>query len=200
MLRNVNPASTKPISSKKLHAFKFLDAEIINNIISRQIAKMNQIQTTNLHSPSSYLPTTDERTTTTTTTTTPNTDTNRRPSPQTMFRTSRFTRCPDPHCKKVPTIANPRVYQTLIASVALALGIWFLVIELHENEQRWRKTAGVAIFYGDLPPVPQYMPGDVPRYAESPIPGGRVGKPTPVDVGMAVPTHQVEVVGHWFVA
>jgi hypothetical protein len=117
-----------------------------------------------------------------------------------MFRTSRFTRCPDPHCKKVPTIAKPRVYQTLIASMALALGIWFLVIELHENEQRWRKTAAKAIFYGDLPPVPQYMPGDVPRYAESPIPDGRVGKSTPVDFGTASPTPQVGVVGHRFAA
>ena len=61
--------------------------------------------------------------------------------------------------------------------MAVALGIWFLVIELHENEHRWRKTAGVAIFHGDIPPVPQYMPGDVPRYAESPFRVGGLASP-----------------------
>jgi hypothetical protein len=117
-----------------------------------------------------------------------------------MYHTSRFARCPDPHCKKIPTIARPRVYQTLIAGMALALGIWFLVIELYENEHRWRKTASVAIFHRDIPPVPQYMPGDVPRYAESPITDGRVSKSTPIDVGMAAPTRQVGIVGHRFMA
>jgi hypothetical protein len=106
--------------------------------------------------------------------------------------TNRFTRCPDPHCKHIPTIAKPRVYQTLIAGMALALGIWFLAIELRENEQQWRKTAGVAIFHGNLPPVPQYLPGEVPSPANM-----RVEKLTPVDV-MTVPTYQAGVIGHRF--
>ena len=84
--------------------------------------------------------------------------------------------------------------------MALALGIWFLIIQLHENEHRWRKTGSMAIFHGDIPPVPLYLPWDVPRYAESPIPGGRVDKSTPNGVGMAVPTRQVGIVGHRFMA
>ncbi|KAJ5316821.1 hypothetical protein PENANT_c016G04257 [Penicillium antarcticum] len=111
-----------------------------------------------------------------------------------MYHT-RFTRCPDPHCKKYPTIAKPRIYQTLIAGMALALGIWFLFIELYENEQRWRKNAGVAIFHGDLPPAPHYLPGRVPSLANE-----RVEKSTPVDVDMAMPARQVGVVEHRFMA
>ncbi|KAJ5776415.1 uncharacterized protein N7511_001426 [Penicillium nucicola] len=108
-----------------------------------------------------------------------------------MYSKNRFTRCPDPTCRKPPTIANPRIYQTIIAGMALVLGIWFLVIELHENEERWRKTAGVAIFHGNLPPVPQYSPATVPSLLK---------EPTPIDIGLTMPTRQAGVIGHRFTA
>ncbi|KAJ5612574.1 hypothetical protein N7510_005768 [Penicillium lagena] len=84
-------------------------------------------------------------------------------------------------------MVRARQYQALGAGIALVVGLWFMLAWFHElNIPRWKNDAYLAIFNGNLPPVPHYQPDEPPFQSheideQQPQSGGDVYDSLPED-------------------